>query len=427
MSNFQKNLEILHEFGILEDEIKELKLRVAQAASGQSLIRKTPIVMTNNNATSQVEPRFIIVENVAELKRIGGIPDARYDEGWEHGITMPQPPTKATLATQNPYHPDVCAALRVFMYGDSRTVAAYEDLINELRFPMAVANFVAQDVIVTKDSPLVFRDDEGLGNPISVTFKKVTVYAGGQIIWEAPGKMTCDEMVFKASAGPDGMLTDATTAGLVSIGSKGGDGGHGGSSDDLGKAPNGGDSSSGKNSCDVTAGKGVDGGNASAGGDGGDGKPGGDSEEIFYDVDLLDGPIPIGSYGGSGGDGGNGGNGGKGGDGGDGGAGSKNCSRGDGGDGGNGGDAGKGGDGGDAGNGADIMITYKSGNPKFQIVPNPSSGGSAGDSGKPGGPGIGGAGKTNGTNGDEGAKADPAEAGEAGKPGQIFVNGKAID
>ena len=392
--------------------------------------RPGPTILARRAEDSSFEPVYVTINNIDEATELGGFPDSDFEEGKLGNDLLPIPQHFSTEVTPHPqpFSRQICDALRAYIYGNSRFVSSYKDVLNTLRFPMKLAVYEAEDVTVTKGKPLIIKDD-GHGEPFGVVFKKITVEPGGQIIWQgAQGSLVAKELIYQQ---PTGGITlesllggDGPEQNFVSIGADGGDGGNGGSP---GKSPDGPDGNAGannKNSCSrqATDGtKGTDGANAGKGQDGG---PGGDGNEVNVTVDSITGTVFVGSGGGKGGKGGNGGRGGDGGKGGNGGAGTSHCNAGAGKDGGKGGDGGLNGKGGDGGNGKNVYFTYKSGSPNFVLKQATGSGGTGGTGGVGG---DGGKGGTNGgVGGGSGKTQDAGGTGATGAPGQIFVNGKQL-
>lgn len=399
-----------------------------------------PTVLSRDPAESAIAPSFLMLRNIDEVKEVGGVPDTVFADG-EVGRSAPvQPFNPATMRLRR-FSPEICAAMGAYLFGDSALVRSYKDVLNALRFPMAVAVHEVQEVIVTKDHPLIISGD-GYGNPIALIFKKVTVEPGGEIIWKgAGGVLSAEEMIYQQRPGEE-----PDHPNLVSTGLSGPDGDHGknGTPGGNGQDGFGGVSSEGPEEDDETGGayqfswlgkgdckqQATNGTNGTAGARGQDGQAGvhgGDSNEINIKCEKIEGTLRVGSGGGNGGNGGNGGDGGNGGRGGNGGAGTSKCSAGIGGNGANGGDGGDGANGGNGGKGGNVFFTYTNGSPRFTLVTATGTAGKNGVGGKVGTGGVGGTGSISGTSGKEGTTAGKnGQQGVAGTPGKIFINGKVL-
>jgi hypothetical protein len=361
---------------------------------------------------SAIPPKFVTVPDVDALKALTGQPDEVVHLLKEEAL-LPDPKSLGKIA--DPYHPHICTALQTYVYGNSKSVHAWKETINALRFPMEVAVYGAGDVTVTPNNPLVL---EGTNDkPIAFICNTLTIEPGGHVTVKGPGTAAIQLM---QTVGLSSAAVAADPTNWVCLGGDGGPGGKGGDSGDAGNGSKGTDATeNGKSGCNA-AGKGSKGGdaaNATEGGKGGDGES---PNEFNVNTDELNGVYVIGSVGGNGGPGGPGGNGGKGGDGGPGGNSCRDCGQGQQGDGGKGGDAGPGGPGGNGGNGTKVYINYKTGNASFNVSTLKANGGKGGDAGKAGGGGSGT------VPGGSGATAKPGDGGKGGQPGQIFINGKKI-
>jgi len=425
MTPYEQGMSHLAEFGLGELQIERMLGGFADAMHGPLAEAQRSIVLSNDPARSSVEPHFIVIPDIDTLKRIGGIPDARFQSaGWEDSLPKPLAATPGMLAAAQPHSKDICAALYAYVYGDSSKVTDYRDSLNRLRFPMKVAVFAAENVVVTRENPLIIEDAEGHDNPVSLVFGKVTIMPGGQIIWKTTGKLFCDSM--EVVAGESGQLGEDPTPNLSSVGGNGGNGGNG---SDGGKGNDGNDGQAGKdnkNSCAQGATNGTDGTDGTDGSPGQDGAKGADGGPVNQDIGSMGGHYVLSSQGGNGGNGGKGGNGGDGGKGGKGGASTSHCGAGKGGDGGNGGNGAMGGNGGNGGNGMSVYITYSGGNPTFTNVSRGGDGGTGGTAGNGGAGGASGTGSPPGTKGQKGSASDAATPGEAGKAGSVHVNGIPI-
>ncbi|MBN8683653.1 MAG: hypothetical protein J0L99_13475 [Chitinophagales bacterium] len=411
MFTFEEHIQKLAEFG-----------HVAQL-TGTYNTKDYPdgMVLSDDPKNSHITPAFISVPDVQTLKSLCGIHNEMASETLlTEGI--PESPELLDYEVNNPLDEHVCNALNTFIYGNSEQVAAWEGTLNKLRFPMQVAVFTADTIVVSAGKPL-YIGEEG-GKPVNPTLGNVVIEPGGQIIARNSGVVTINSLSSQGVSRDFERLaataTDpAQTITLVSVGGDGGKGGDGGNgSTNPNPGSKGADATeNGKSGCNaaVIGGKGPDGGNASTTtGRGGDGNP---ANPINYNVSEMNGNYIVGSIGGNGGPGGKGGNGGNGSPGGAGGAACRSCQQASQGPGGKGGNAGPGGRGGDGGPGAKVYVNYTSGSPNISVSnlkANGGGGGAAGSNGS-GGQGV--------PPGDNGATALPGDGGNGGTAGQVIING----
>jgi hypothetical protein len=365
--------------------------------------QKTPLSINTNSAegayylsadeslNSGLPPRIFTVENVQTLKKLIGNLDLFFDEGYVTREGEILPPWKQRKKFFGFSSELICKALHAYVYGDSRFVADYEDVLNAVYFPMEVLFFggSATDIVIDPDHPLIIDASQ----PVVVSYRKVTILEGGRIICENNASVSFDTVEFVVEGQP------ASGGNFVRRGSDGGNGGKGGNG---GNGHNGG-----------TGGAGGAGLPAANGGVGGNG---GNTQSMVVELPELTGTVLIGNIGGNGGNGGDGGNGGTGGKGGDGedSKGSHN-----GGNGGDGGSGGNGGRGGDAGNGGDIFIhAHPRSFNQINLSPDTSKSGNGGGGGAGGAGGNGGSGKNGGDNGTSGSNGSSGSGGAAGAAGQ---------
>jgi len=408
-TEYERDMEKLAQYGLLSRGSQNGVLKTGD--------RKGPMILSTDPEKSHIEAFVITVNDIDELKELSGISNEQLESNdWERNFTYPPPYSAERLKKADPFAPDICQAFRAYIYGDASQVESYKGILNELRFPLKLTVFSAEDITVSPDHPLIIRDESGHGEPVVVAYNTVTVEPGGQIIWEATGKMTANQMTFQESSEQN----------FISKGANGGNGGDGSSGSPGSPGTDGNPGQDNKNSCNRAATDGTAGGAGTNGGDGQEGGRGGDGNPVNISVEVLNGTVNIGSGGGNGGNGGSGGDGGNGGKGGNGGSGTSNCKQAKGGNGGkagNGGNAGKGGDGGD---GKDVYVTYQSGDPNFVLKPATGSPGNPGTPGKAGTPGQGGSGNPAGSTGASGTGGAAASAGQTGTAGTIYINGKEL-
>lgn len=297
----------------------------------------------------------------------------------------------------------------------------YEKELDKIVYETGLLLYVAKDIIVSRDYPLIISDQSAC-----TLFGKVTIKPGGYIAIRTNCAFHCEVMFAEADE-------TAKTSGHIRVICPDGEHGQPGENG----LPGADGSSGDPGTCDCCGGIAYD--NATNGNNGSksdkaDGKPGSPGlpganpmDTVKIEIAELEGDLYIYNAGGRGGDGGKGGNGGNGGKGGDGGSG-RVCGAevGKSGSGGNGGDGGKGADGGIGGNGGkgshvQVSVLNKKGHNVYPINAQADGGiGGAGGSGGAGGAGghsggSGGNGGSKGTDGKPGKeKADDGIKGEAG-------------
>ena len=158
-------------------------------------------------AHSDVEPAAVTtVDSVQHLKQLTGIPDhdyhsKKYSDGFVH---YPKQMRDLAIPTLKSCKNDVCElknqmspaqhrevgkALHAYIKGDSTKVADYEDHINAIHFPMTVTSYAAEDLIITKDKPLIV--DSPNDQPVHLVYGTITVEPGGYILAKVPLKLSC--------------------------------------------------------------------------------------------------------------------------------------------------------------------------------------------------------------------------------------------
>ncbi|MGS2725981.1 hypothetical protein ACU8DI_05190 [Psychroserpens sp. BH13MA-6] len=402
-ANFEQDISNLTALGVKKATERTTSYNTGDYPDG--------LVLSSDPSKSHIPAEIITVKDVKTLKELCGVSNTMARNVITDASRIPPNLNTLKEAITDPFHPHICNAMSEYVFGDSTKVDSWEGPINDLRFPMQVSIFTADNINVQPGKPLKLEGTDE--KPIALVVDKITVESGGQIVTKGPGKVSSKEAI---SADP----TTPSTVTLLSIGGDGGDGGVGGNGSDAGPGSKGPDASkNGKHGCNDAGagGKGGDGTGATKGGDGGDGGEGG---IINFSFPVMEGNFTVGSIGGNGGDGGRGGNGGNGGPGGPGGDSCRTCGKGAQGPGGNGGDAGDGGLAGNGGNGQKVYINYNSGSPKFQLSPQKANGGKGGSAGTPGKYGTGN------PNGKPGASGKSQDGGKGGTPGQVIINGSPI-
>ncbi len=371
---------------------------------------------------------FIAVDKVAEQKDLGGIADCFYDNGTiKPHVDIPPPwdsshhnfATTANLSREQQHQ--ICMAHSAYIFGDSKSVASYHGMINQLHYPCHVAIFAGQQLIVRKGQPLITKAQFD-GEPVVLFFDQLLMESGASINCLADTSIYVRQLL-QFDGDIDNIVSSLGEAEPVVIESLGEDGpismpGINGNSGAVGGS--GSPAQDGVMTCALQAGMGNAGIPGSPGGSGGNGSRGIDAFYLTLKVGELNAQVWLGNYGGSGSDGSAGGNGGNGGDGGDGGAGSIFCPPGVPGFGGCGGNGGNGGSGGNIGDGRNIYIScwqYGAGS-RFVVKPSRQVAGMAGLGGRGGEGGI--------PAGQPGKAGLPGKVGTCGRLGLVFENMQPI-
>jgi len=181
-----------------ENRLKELGLDRSHVISElRTGATAGPTYLSSHPGTpSQIPPQMITIDNLDKLKRLGGIPDQRYALGEiedHHEIPPPWPEEKNLLKIENLTPEDKRNIRQAFIaqiYGNSKKTQSYEKVIEKCHFPVQVAAFAAEDVVVDADHPLILKGPTHVYN-----FGTVTIKPGGQIRFEADLEMTVQKMI----------------------------------------------------------------------------------------------------------------------------------------------------------------------------------------------------------------------------------------
>ena len=393
-------------------------------------------VISCNDERNTILPRYqVSLQNVDEVKALIGNADELVEtqnlcnfmeepEVWEKSSLMSRSELNYKEVAQ------LCKAMQYYIYGDSRKVESYRDIINHLYFPMKSNVFLAGDIYVSEESPLIIEGDRE--SVTSVVFNQVTMEKNAKQISYGMINITAERYISEAKDSNEACL-------LLSLGNPGCDGSDVKTEAGMGaQGENGRSGESDKDSCSIAAKNGQPGSTGNIGISGGNGANGTDGNPLVMTLADMDGYYDVYSAGGNGGKGGEGGKGGKGGKGGSSAGSNGNCGPSNAGNGGAGGTGGAGGNGGNGGNGGTINIKYIVSDlyhPKFNVLTTDQAKqrgysygvGGAGGKGGPGGdggdPGDNTAGGQPGSKGPEGNPGAYGQPGKPGKPGQILISG----
>jgi len=392
-------------------------------------------ITADEKKNSLLKPSFLEIPDVDTLKKLGGNSDELYVNNLMEKYHEDLPEWKEEK-TEAMFHnlslqerSQLCKAFQKYVYGYSNEVTDYKDALNKYYFPMKIAMYQGEDIVVSKDNPLFLQGDGEQGTVF--VFNSITFEKGGNAV--VRGNVTVIANKYISEALQDGndvpiIFSEATS------GTSGGLGGTGGP----GKAGTiGVQGNSGSKSCSCNA---VNGGNGDPGNNGtigGQATNGSLGSEVHWTALDMSGVYYVCSYGGNGGNGGKGGTGGKGGAGGNSAAINGYCSASNPGYGGRGGNGGAGGNGGDGGDGGIVEINNTSSDPSkvtFTILTEEQTKSYGKPTGRGGEGGVGGDAGAGGDGGDAiatcvgpvGDQGTSGTPGKPGKPGTIYINGRKL-
>ena len=141
--------------------------------------------------------KVMTINSIQEMKSLGGCDDQEYLQGRASDACIAYPGSLASLAAPTlqscdgdvcilkdamtlDHHDAVAKAMNAYMMGNSTKVSDYESHINAIHFPMQMAVHAAEDIVITKDKPLIVNNPTGA--PTTLIFGTVTVEPGGYIL-----------------------------------------------------------------------------------------------------------------------------------------------------------------------------------------------------------------------------------------------------
>ena len=150
--------------------------------------KKGEFLLSPDSSLNNGSPPVICeIDSIQKLKKLTGCDDSLFDLGvfsseelefpvwdstYDHTVWKDLPARwKAIL----------CRACQAYIYGDSRKVAAYEDVLNRKYFPMKIACFTGESIVVTKDHPLII-DPGSSPHPVVLHYDSITLEEGAKII-----------------------------------------------------------------------------------------------------------------------------------------------------------------------------------------------------------------------------------------------------
>ncbi|ACV62203.1 hypothetical protein Dtox_1323 [Desulfofarcimen acetoxidans DSM 771] len=143
-------------------------------------------ITADPNYTSAVKSRTLIAKDQETYIRYMGIPKGNLNANEIRArLSMPNDWNQERNGvseqglTANEYC-NVRKAMRLIAAGDGDSVKSYNGIINSLYFPMEMDAFVEENIVISKDKPLILKSLDC--RPMVVVFESVTLEAGGQII-----------------------------------------------------------------------------------------------------------------------------------------------------------------------------------------------------------------------------------------------------
>lgn len=185
-----------------------------------------PVMISTDLHNTVILPKIVVVQDIATMKRYGGIPDQWFDSSgmddeyvsypaaeWkqEYNRLIDKAGDHRTLV--NTLSPEqrgqIRQAMSAWMLGHSQKVKSYETIINAIHFPQTAAIFVGDTLCVAAGTTVIIGPNQELRamfpqadqDPYTVVFSNVCVEEGGQIQYQVPTSMTVTGTFTKAPAG----------------------------------------------------------------------------------------------------------------------------------------------------------------------------------------------------------------------------------
>ena len=148
-------------------------------------------------------PLAIPVASISDMNKLVGIPDTNDDSHVEY----PEPARQELLnllksanstdefhrSVTPDMHDNIRKAATAFVLGNSSKVKDYEPLINARMFPGKVAAFVADDIVITAENPLIIKP----GDPQVHNYGTITVKPGGYIQVSENATINCQQFIME--------------------------------------------------------------------------------------------------------------------------------------------------------------------------------------------------------------------------------------
>lgn len=183
----QRFLDSLEKHGIPAS-----KVEIDVVATGtQSYLSDRPGVK------SIIPARKIAVHSLDDLKALAGNPDHHYKTGlmqahlhedlplWEENKNGRAPEQLSIEENEN-----IVKAFKTYIYGHSAKVESYKDIIHQHFFPMTLATYAAENMVVPAGTTLNVD-----GSMSSASFGTLTVEQGATINFETTATWTVQSMV----------------------------------------------------------------------------------------------------------------------------------------------------------------------------------------------------------------------------------------
>lgn len=154
-----------------------------------------PITFSANPALSTFPPHIVTLTSVDDAKRLAGNPDEHYENGvmMEHHETLPEWPAHKTALEAHELSPEekqlINKAHVAYIYGNSKKVQSYKDVIEKHNYPVEVAAVAIESLCLdATNSPFQVKSDAGLN------IGTLTICQGGSINFEANSHVTIQVM-----------------------------------------------------------------------------------------------------------------------------------------------------------------------------------------------------------------------------------------
>ncbi len=172
--------------GLTEQQVKASAESLSKAQKKKS----THLTFSSDPLQSDVEPIFINVGSIQQLKEMVGVADGNGDKD----IPYPPPLTAhekeifknaKSLADLRSHMSEAFAhkilkAAEAYIMGNSEKVKEYVDLINDIRFPGRLAVFAGDTLNIPANSTYTVSG----ADPVVWNYQSITVGSGGQIVVE---------------------------------------------------------------------------------------------------------------------------------------------------------------------------------------------------------------------------------------------------
>lgn len=148
--------------------------------------------LTSDVRTSAIKPTMIPVRNIAEMKKMAGIPDEHYDSRRhsDQAVFYPPPlqdkrlgllmnckdPCDLNFQMTSQERALINKAAAAYMQGHSQKVNSWEPLLNAMYFPTQITAVTGDSLVVPSGSTFVINAQ----NPV-LNVGSITVNYGGQI------------------------------------------------------------------------------------------------------------------------------------------------------------------------------------------------------------------------------------------------------